>query len=543
MRLKNALPFLLPVLLFIFQSLLFVNWYLDDAGISFAYSRNLASGHGLVHQADSSERVEGYSNFSWVLLCSAFHYLGLFSINLTPRILSILLVCLSFMLLNAVFSNFLKTPPLIRFLTFFLISINSSFVIWNNAGMENPLYTFFIVTLFALSMKYVSSGVDRSGPVLFSLLLLLVSISRPEGIIYVAVFPAVFMIERFYRNHPPPAKDLFIFLFSSAALYAGFLFFRFSYFRDVVPNTYYAKGGGIGLETLIDCVFLNVFTKPEFWEIMTGFAGKASFIVLLFIVASSLFLGMNKKLSKTDLVILLFYLMTLLNFLVLPADWNPEFRFGTPHIVFFYVLTLHLAAKCLDLLKGRLNSRLVFLLVTVAVVFNLQMFYHRTSGFIDNPPNNLFYGYYLYGERFLQYSRVISDKKTDLLTPDLGSVVYLDCFRVHDLAGLCSRKIARLYFDADSRGLQEYIFDTLKPSFILLHRDWDRVLTNNGCNRLTLDYTMISDHVLINRKKCRQLEFVRSDLVDEAKLASLARIDRMTKSIPEFVTGRFSRLK
>ena len=43
-----------------------LSWFItDDAFISFRYARNLLEGHGLVFNV--GDRVEGYSNFLWVL--------------------------------------------------------------------------------------------------------------------------------------------------------------------------------------------------------------------------------------------------------------------------------------------------------------------------------------------------------------------------------------------------------------------------------------------------------------------------------------------
>jgi len=47
----------------------------DDAFISFRYARNLSEGAGLVFNR-SFERVEGYSNFLWVLLLAGLDRLG-----------------------------------------------------------------------------------------------------------------------------------------------------------------------------------------------------------------------------------------------------------------------------------------------------------------------------------------------------------------------------------------------------------------------------------------------------------------------------------
>lgn len=46
-------------------------FYIEDAGISFAYARNLAQGDGLVSYP-GGERVEGYSNALWVFLLEPF---------------------------------------------------------------------------------------------------------------------------------------------------------------------------------------------------------------------------------------------------------------------------------------------------------------------------------------------------------------------------------------------------------------------------------------------------------------------------------------
>src|ERR1051326_6227945 len=46
----------------------------DDAYISFRYARNLVDGHGLVF--NPGERVEGYTNFLWVLGIAAGLSLG-----------------------------------------------------------------------------------------------------------------------------------------------------------------------------------------------------------------------------------------------------------------------------------------------------------------------------------------------------------------------------------------------------------------------------------------------------------------------------------
>ncbi len=77
---KRTLPTILlivsiigPIGIYILLSLTIKTWIIDDAGISFAYSRSFANGNGLVAQP-GAERVEGYSNFLWVLILTPFFY-------------------------------------------------------------------------------------------------------------------------------------------------------------------------------------------------------------------------------------------------------------------------------------------------------------------------------------------------------------------------------------------------------------------------------------------------------------------------------------
>lgn len=54
----------------------FWGWYIEDAAISFAYARNWAEGEGLV-AIPGGERLEGYSNATWVALLALFELLGI----------------------------------------------------------------------------------------------------------------------------------------------------------------------------------------------------------------------------------------------------------------------------------------------------------------------------------------------------------------------------------------------------------------------------------------------------------------------------------
>ena len=69
-------PYFLPSLFFLCLVLLllghafYFNYISDDAFITFRYADNFIRGKGLVYNA--GERVEGYTNFLWLILLSLF---------------------------------------------------------------------------------------------------------------------------------------------------------------------------------------------------------------------------------------------------------------------------------------------------------------------------------------------------------------------------------------------------------------------------------------------------------------------------------------
>jgi len=80
----------LPVVCYALAVLLLGRWVMDDAGVSFAYARNLAGGHGLVSQPGRVP-VEGFSNFLWVLVLVPAFLFHVFDPIVTTRVLAVAL--------------------------------------------------------------------------------------------------------------------------------------------------------------------------------------------------------------------------------------------------------------------------------------------------------------------------------------------------------------------------------------------------------------------------------------------------------------------
>ena len=139
-----------------------ISWFLtDDAFISFRYARNLLEGHGLVF--NPGERVEGYSNFLWVLeLAALWGVFGLRPEHTAPW-LSVAFTAgtLAAMLWWAARLPSLSpdTPlggrlhrGLVGWMALGLVCSSATFAVWTSGGgLETRQLTFFVVLAVHLS--------------------------------------------------------------------------------------------------------------------------------------------------------------------------------------------------------------------------------------------------------------------------------------------------------------------------------------------------------------------------------------------------------
>ncbi len=218
----------------------------DDAFISFRYARNLAEGHGLVFNA-GHERVEGYTNFLWVVLLASLARLGV----APERIANVLSVACGiavwFLVLRASVRDSLRDarPAWILLAPVVLLASTRSFAVWTTSGLETKLYELFVVagTLRAIDEVASARAGGRESWIGSSLLLALAALTRPDGALIAAgVLGARYALERPRGAARRPAVAAGAGLL--VALLSAHLIFRLAYYGDWVPNTYHAKVGG-----------------------------------------------------------------------------------------------------------------------------------------------------------------------------------------------------------------------------------------------------------------------------------------------------------
>ena len=232
-------------------------FFVDDAFISFRYARNLLEGHGLAW--NPGERVEGYSNFLWILELAAIWAVTGVPPENAARWLSVAytIATLGAMAWWAWSLPGLRERGLVWWMALALLCGSATFALWTSAGgLETRQFTFFV--LLAVVALTAHRG-SRRGLAVASLSLALASLTRPEGPLIAACCFAWWAVQEAASDGKEPLGGggvgawalgvirrmdwrgaLWLALPFALIVGAHFLW-RFSYYGEWLPNTYYAK--------------------------------------------------------------------------------------------------------------------------------------------------------------------------------------------------------------------------------------------------------------------------------------------------------------
>ncbi|TET94611.1 MAG: hypothetical protein E3J26_04270, partial [Candidatus Zixiibacteriota bacterium] len=230
MSLKQSTKVLLPLVpaLVVYAFLCHqFNFTQDDAYISYRYVANFLNGDGLVYNI--GERVEGYTNFGWVIYLIMWGALGASYITaskITGFILGAGIILLTYLMARLIFT---KGNKLLLLLPVYLVSINQSLAYWSPAGLETAAFAFLVMLSLYLYLK-------RSWGLIAALVLAVWV--RPEG----ALLTGLLIITEAVVERRAP-------LFSLRCAVAAFLLslpfaaFKLVYYGSIFPNPFYAKTG------------------------------------------------------------------------------------------------------------------------------------------------------------------------------------------------------------------------------------------------------------------------------------------------------------
>jgi len=326
MILINSKPVTLPSLRRFFFVLAFawvmmLAWWnravvMDDPWITFRYAENLIAGEGLVF--NRGERLEGFSNPTWVLVSAIGRVLHLEPLLFT-RIVNVVLASAILWFLIAGWGG--KIPG--SRMAGLMLAGSFPFALAVVGGLETVLHGGLILML-AVGLAELSVEARR-GPLLAAggALALLV-LSRPEGFLWFGLpFAALALApqERKIRT------SLIAVLLFGVIVLGALLTARWAYFGALLPNTVMAKTGGGVFETV-----------GRGGRYFTDYFGSTASLVLFLVYAGLRRVGgeiasASESLSPQALLIAVGSAagaMQLAFALAVGGDWMPGFRFLAP---------------------------------------------------------------------------------------------------------------------------------------------------------------------------------------------------------------------
>jgi len=352
--------FYLAVILLVFTSasLFFFKWIVDDLYIYFRYVSNFLNGKGIAY--NSGDYVEGFSSFLWFLVLSAA---GLLKQNpeTSAKIISLFFGVASLYLLYGISKRLI--PGSWNLYPVLFSAVNLPFVMWSASGFEIPMYTFFLLLAF-----YHTITVSETKVILSVFLIFCLTVLRAEGFLMSIVF-----IFWSYSNLEKRKKYFYFIVIGYIILTSLFLAFRFLYFGDILPNTYYAKlGYGLTGYNEFRIYRFGVFYLLKFFLHNLHFAA----LPLL------LFFSSGKAVKEKNIVFIFGIILAQFSFVVYAGgDWMEQFRFLVCLVPFFSLLSA-LALK--NIFTRKLNGKInVTLFSSLIILFLVLNFFFNDFGAVN----------------------------------------------------------------------------------------------------------------------------------------------------------------
>ena len=237
------------------------NFVSDDAYISFRYAEHLATGRGLEWNPDY--RVEGYSNFLWVVLIAALRVFGVPCPD-GARALAWLVAGATVVLIVLLGRREQPKKPSWTLLALapLPLALTFPYQYWTAMRLETPMFAMLMLLGTYLFVREEEDTKRWQWPSAAAYLAL--ALTRPEGAAFIAI-PGLYLLTR-VRPMTLLSGVLRQRRTWLAVYFGGLLVYhlwRISYFGDIFPNTYYAKVSGEGLLTRgADYAFRFITERP-----------------------------------------------------------------------------------------------------------------------------------------------------------------------------------------------------------------------------------------------------------------------------------------
>jgi hypothetical protein len=463
------------------------NWIMDDAAITFAYSRNVAEGNGPV-LVPGAEPVEGFSNPTWMILLAAGKLLGLFDTGtifgipdyiLFPKALA-LVCCAGILALFYVAAKPLtRYPRLVTLIAGAVLAAIPSFVIWSFSGLENSLYALVVVAIAVVIQRAVLDGrlLTPKVALVTGVLAAAAALTRPDGLIYFGAYPLVVLA---LLTRPKLGESVRAVLWSTLSfgvLFGGYMVWRWFEFHRLLANPAIAKAQK--LPQLEDLAKTGLLITYIGWIAIVLVAGCVTVVMLK-----------PSRLRAGLMPLLVTFGLALAAYTIIAPDWMGEYRFASP--VWALGALIGTAAVASVLGSARIRGRIVLAVVIVAAgVLSSMQLYDTGLLYRKNVKTPLCIVAERDGRTLNGLADILAVPKPSAAVVDLGGQAMTTKLDLIDLGGLGTARTADYHGADDLNGMRNYILNEVKPTFITTIGSWDVTIGFPTDPKMASDYTLI----------------------------------------------------
>lgn len=454
---------MLAVIGFVSLTTCLSGWIIDDAAITFAYSKNLASGHGLVIRPGHVPE-EGYSNTLWMLFLAAVARLG-GDIASAAKQGGVAAGALAVALAQTVWHRMEPHRGRPRFAPHALsltVCVGAPFVIWSASGLEHGLQALALMTVVAAPL-WPAAERKIMGAALCALVLL-----RPEAPLMIALVSGVLALDAVAALGPPGprvpvaralaerwrgwsraiVRRTWPVLLPPALTWLALLVFRLAYFHDPLPNPYYAKASTANWWRLVNFVGGG-------WSYLFGWLADARTLLVV-----PLLLLAPVRRTPLSLRLAIAVCLGQLGFLLFAGgDWMGCYRFVAPVLPVLATLVFGAVQNAGRHWRRLASERGLLVLVWCLGLGTLgQLMAFRAAPTTPTAIVGQIAG------TFAEVGRRLGVAHPSLAHHDAGATSYETDLDFIDLGGLADRIVAKHM--SDRAFMRRYLFEERRPTFI-----------------------------------------------------------------------------
>jgi hypothetical protein len=221
-------------------------WYNDDTFITLRYATNLASGHGIVWNTVDPIHVEGSTSPGWMLMNAGAIGAGLDPVAVS-HLAGLVAALAGLALVARSGSRDLGLPAWLAVAAALSLAVGRQWVIWGVSAMESTAATVAALAAtirLAREVEDANAAGRRRRPWASGVIFFAATLLRPEiPLLHLGAGLGLGSV----RRSRGAVRAIVASGACHAALLAGLVLFRLAYFGRPLPNTFYAKVGGLQL--------------------------------------------------------------------------------------------------------------------------------------------------------------------------------------------------------------------------------------------------------------------------------------------------------